>query len=68
VYYVCVHACVGVCMHINAVSESFILVCTLILCLDWSDGWMCGIKLQDRVPSKGLRDRLGLDDIILVLQ
>jgi len=30
--------------------------------------WMCGIKLQDIVPSKGLRERLGLDDIILVLQ
>ena len=30
--------------------------------------WMWGIKLQDRVPSKGLRERLGLDDIILVLQ
>jgi len=29
---------------------------------------MYGIKLQDRVPSKGLRDRLGLDDIISVLQ
>ena len=26
------------------------------------------VKLQDRVPSKGLRDRLGLDDIISVLQ
>jgi len=25
--------------------------------------WMCGIKLQDRVPSKGLIERLGLDDI-----
>jgi len=25
-------------------------------------------KLQDRVPSKGLRERLGLDDIISVLQ
>jgi len=24
--------------------------------------WMCGIKLQNRVPSKGLRERLGLDD------
>jgi len=24
--------------------------------------WMCGIKLQDRVPSKGLRERLGLGD------
>jgi len=30
--------------------------------------WMCGMKLQDRVPSKGLRERLGLDDIISVLQ
>jgi len=29
--------------------------------------WMCGIKLQDRVPSKGLRERLGLDDMVLVL-
>jgi len=29
--------------------------------------WMCGIKLQDRVPSKGLREKLGLDDIISVL-
>jgi len=30
--------------------------------------WMCGIKLKDRVPSKGLRERIGLDDIISVLQ
>jgi len=30
--------------------------------------WMCGIKLQDRVPSIGLRERLGLVDIISVLQ
>ena len=30
--------------------------------------WMCGIKLQDKVPTKGLRERLGLDDIISVLQ
>jgi len=30
--------------------------------------WMCGMKLQDRVPSKGLRERLGLDDKISVLQ
>jgi len=30
--------------------------------------WMCGIKLKDRVPSKELRERLGLDNIILVLQ
>jgi len=33
-----------------------------------SDGWTCGDKLQDRVPSKGLRKRLGLDDIISILQ
>jgi len=30
--------------------------------------WMCGVTLQDRVPSKGLREILGLDDIISVLQ
>jgi len=30
--------------------------------------WMCGIKLQDRVPSKRSRERLGLRDIISVLQ
>ena len=30
--------------------------------------WMCGVKLQDRVPGKGMRERLGSDDIISVLQ
>ena len=30
--------------------------------------WMFGMKLQDTIPSKGLRERLGLDDIISVLQ
>jgi len=30
--------------------------------------WMCSLKLQDRVPSKRLRERLGLDDISSVLQ
>ena len=30
--------------------------------------WMCGVKLQDRIPSKGLSERLGLHDIISVLQ
>jgi len=30
--------------------------------------WMCGIKLQNTVPSTGLRERLGLNDIISVLQ
>ena len=29
--------------------------------------WMCGIKLKDRLPSKELRERLGIDDIALVL-
>jgi len=40
--------------------------------LQWAEiimvRWMCSIKLQDRVPSEGLRGRLGLDDIISVLQ
>jgi len=30
--------------------------------------WTCGIKLKDRFPSKELRERLGVDDIALVLQ
>jgi len=30
--------------------------------------WMCGMKLQDRVPSKEFRERVGLEDIILVVQ
>jgi len=29
---------------------------------------MCGIKLKDRFPSKELRERLGIDEIVLVLQ
>jgi len=29
---------------------------------------VCGVKLQDRILSKGLRERPGLDDIISVLQ
>ena len=40
--------------------------------LQWAEirmaRFMCGIKLQDRVPSKGLRERLGLGDVISVLQ
>ena len=30
--------------------------------------WMCGVKLKDRLQSKELRERLGIDDIALVLQ
>ena len=30
--------------------------------------WMCGVKLKDRLPSKELRERLGVDDIALLLQ
>jgi len=29
--------------------------------------WVCGVKLKDRFPSKELRERLGVDDIALVL-
>jgi len=28
----------------------------------------CGVKLKDRFPSRELRERLGIDDIALVLQ
>jgi len=30
--------------------------------------WMCDVKVKDRVPSKEWIDRLGIDDIILVLR
>ena len=30
--------------------------------------WMCNVKVKDRVPSKELGERLGIDDIILILQ
>jgi len=30
--------------------------------------WMCNVKVKDRVRSKKLRGRLGIDDIILILQ
>jgi len=30
--------------------------------------WICGIKLKNRFRSKELRERLGIDDIALVLQ
>ena len=30
--------------------------------------WICGVKLHDRVPSKELRERVGLVDTVLVLQ
>jgi len=29
--------------------------------------WMCIVKVKDRVPSKELRESLGMDDIILTL-
>jgi len=30
--------------------------------------WMCNVKVRDRVPSKELRERLGIDNMILILQ
>jgi len=30
--------------------------------------WMCNVKVKDRIPSKELRERLGIDDIISILQ
>jgi len=30
--------------------------------------WMCNVKVKYRVPNKELRERLGTDDIILILQ
>jgi len=40
--------------------------------LQWAEmrmiRWMCNVKVKDRVPSKELRERQGIDDIILILQ
>jgi len=40
--------------------------------LQWAEmrmvRWMCDIKVKDGVQSKELRERLGLDNIISVLQ
>jgi len=30
--------------------------------------WMCDVKVKDELPSKELRERLGIDDTISVLQ
>ena len=30
--------------------------------------WMCGVELKDGLPSGGLRERLGVDDMELVLR
>ena len=30
--------------------------------------WMCNVKVKVEVPSKELRERLGIDDIILLLK
>ena len=30
--------------------------------------WMCNVEVKDRVPCKELRERLGMDDIVLILQ
>ena len=34
----------------------------------FSEQRMCGVKLKDRLPSKERRERLGVDDIALILQ
>jgi len=30
--------------------------------------WMCNVKVKDTVSCKELRERIGIDDIILILQ
>jgi len=29
--------------------------------------WMCNVKVKDRISSKELRERLGIDDILVIL-
>jgi len=54
------------------VSETWLIKKKNEVALQWAATrivrWMCGVKLHDRVPSKGLRERLALVDIISVLQ
>jgi len=44
------------------------LLCCLIHYTLINVRWICSVKVKDKVPSKELRERLGLDDIISVLQ
>ena len=30
--------------------------------------WMCNVKVKDRVTSKELREKLGIDDILILQQ
>jgi len=30
--------------------------------------WMCNVKVKDTVPNTELTERLGIDDILLILQ
>jgi len=52
-------------------SETWLLRKENEVALQWAEMRMvrpmCGVKLRNRVPSKELRERLGLDDIISVL-
>jgi len=56
-------------LYSSCVQSSMLLgseICPIrkenVVVLQWTEmkmvRWMCGMKLQDRVPSKGLRDRL----------
>ena len=38
------------------------------MALQRAETWSDGVKVKDRVASKDLRERLGLVDVILVLQ
>jgi len=43
-----------------------------VMALQWAEmkmvRWMCDIKVKDKVRSRKFRERLGIDDIISVLQ
>jgi len=53
-------------------SETWLVRKENELALHWAEmrmvRLMCGVKLQDRVPSKELRERLAIDDLISLLQ
>ena len=49
-------------------SFSNLFIYSAVASRDENGQVVCGVKLKDRLPSKVLRERLGIDDIALVLQ
>jgi len=53
---------------INALLMNNVPIQTMNVLFVLPTTWMCNVKVKDRVPSKELRKRLAIDDLILILQ